>query len=261
MKGNLLYLINVARQGLIFTKKKMILNYIAKLNTKGERLNYLNSTLIRIKQDERLWDKIQYESITNFLELELNKWQNYIEIEDKSEGFSSSQELFDFIVNIIRDKLEHNIRYLEGYRVFWRDELCQSDPKKENEIHPFIKSILKPYCDQKNIKITRENAIANGRIDMTFTYLNYNICLEVKKAYHKDVTGAINTQLTEYMIGDETDFGIYLILWYQSLEGFKQPEKYQDINQLIKDIKIQSDKFKYQIIGIDCSKPISPSKK
>jgi hypothetical protein len=260
LKGNLLYLIDVARDLLILTRKKIIRDRIAQLNSKDEKLNYLNSTLIEIKQNKGFWDKAQYNLLINFIELELNKWDKYIEIKDTENRFSSPQELHKFVVNLIRDKLEHDIRVQEGYRVFWRDKHCTKE-KNENEIHPFIKSILKPYCDERNVKITRESAVANGHIDMAFTYLNFNICLEVKKAHHQDVTGAINTQLTKYMIGEKTDFGIYLILWYKSLEGFKQPKKYQDINQIITDIKIQKDNFTYEIIGIDCSKPISPSKK
>jgi hypothetical protein len=261
LKANLLYIIGVSRHGLTLLKQQIIRNNIEKLKNKNERLNYLNSILINLRQNERFIDKVQFESLLKFIELEITKWNQIIEKEEPKKHFSSTKELQDFIVNLVNDKLEKNIRYFEGYRNFWRDEKCLQEQKKENEIHPFIKSILKPYCDERNIKITRENSVANGRIDMVFSYLNFNVCLEVKKAHHQDVISAVNSQLSEYMVGEETDYGIYLVLWYKSDSGFNEPIKYQTINDLIAEIRVTSDIFKIQIIGIDCTKPTSPSKR
>lgn len=260
LKAQLLYLIEVARQGLTFTKKKIIIDNLANLKGKNAKINYLNSTLLSIRQNQNLWDKFQYDNISKFIELELNKWEKFID-EKENLNFSSANELHKFIVKLINEKLFHNIRYLEGYKIFWRDESCFKEPKKETEIQHFIKSILKPYCDDNNIKIHRESTIANGQIDMTFTFLNYSVCLEIKKAQHNDILNAINTQLSEYMIGEETENGIYMILWYKSSNGYEFPKKYNDIVELISKIKIESDILKYEIIGVDCSKPISPSKR
>lgn len=260
LKAQLLYLIEVARQGLTFTKKKIIIDNLANLKGKNAKINYLNSTLLSIRQNQNLWDKFQYDNISKFIELELNKWEKFID-EKENLNFSSANELHKFIVKLINEKLFHNIRYLEGYKIFWRDESCFKEPKKETEIQHFIKSILKPYCDDNNIKIHRESTIANGQIDMTFTFLNYSVCLEIKKAQHNDILNAINTQSSEYMIGEETENGIYMILWYKSSNGYEFPKKYNDIVELISKIKIESDILKYEIIGVDCSKPISPSKR
>lgn len=260
LKSQLLYLIDIARQGLNFTRKKIIIDNLKNLKGKNSKINYLNSTLLTIKQNQNLWDKFQYDTISKFIELELNKWEKFID-KKESLNFSSSNELHKFIVKLINERLVHNIRYLEGYKVFWRDESCFEKPKKETEIQHFIKSVLKPYCDEYNIKIHRESTIANGQIDMTFTFLNYSVCLEIKKAQHQDILTAINTQLSEYMIGEETENGIYMILWYKSSDGYKFPKKHKGIEELISKIKIESDELKFEIIGVDCSKPISPSKR
>lgn len=260
LKGQLLYIIDVARQGLTFTRRKIIIDNLENLKGKNTKINYLNSTLLSIRQNKLLWDKTEYDAISKFIELELNKWEKFIDEKERL-NFSSSDELHKFIVKLINEKLIHNVRYLEGYKVFWRDESCFKEPKKETEIQHFIKSVLKPYCEENNIKIHRESTIANGQIDMTFTFLNYSVCLEIKKAQHQDILTAINTQLSEYMIGEETENGIYMVLWYKSSDGYKFPKKHKGIEELISKIKIESDKLKYEIIGVDCSKPISPSRK
>ena len=260
LRGQLLYLIDVCREGLIFTKKKIILDNVNKLNGKNEKINYLNTTLLSIKQNENLWDKVQFKSITDFLELEVKKWELFKDDQSEPE-FKSTYELHNYVVNLIKEKLIHNIRYQEGYRVFWRDEQSLTKPKKEIEIQPFIKSILKPYCDAKNIKIHRESTVANGYIDMTFTYLGFSVCLEIKKAQHQDILTAINSQLSEYMIGEETDYGIYMILWYKSINGYDLPKKFNSFEELTNKIEIESDTLKYEIVGLDCTKPISPSLK
>ncbi|MGR3317053.1 MAG: hypothetical protein ACUZ8O_01035 [Candidatus Anammoxibacter sp.] len=261
IEANLRYLIDISRTGLLFTRQKNIQDHLASLDSKDARLNYLHNTLFSLKQNKKLWDKILYDSMLEFLELEIGKWEKYSEDKDHKQTFESAQQLHDFIIKLLHDRLQHNIQYLDGYRVFWRDELCQKEPKKENEIHPFIKSMLKPYCDEQGIKIMRENAVSNGKIDITFAYLNFSVCLEVKKAYHQDILTAINTQLTDYMIGEETQYGIYLILWYKSERGFNKPANYHNVDELISEIEIKRDDYQYRILGIDCSKPISPSKK
>lgn len=259
MEANLRYLVYVARQGLLFTHQKKIQDKLSQLNEKHLKLNYLHKKIINLKQNEKLWDSELFNSINKYLELETSKWEQFLK-EDKKNTFQTQEQLYEFIITLIQDKLEHNIQYLEGYRVFWRDENCQNEPKKENEIHHYLKSILKPYCDEHGIKIIRENVIANGKIDMTFTYLDFTICLEVKKAYHSDILTGINKQLSEYMIGEETLFGIYLILWYKSPNGFNKPTKYLSLDELISKIEINRDDFQYRVLGINCSKPISPSK-
>jgi hypothetical protein len=116
LKGNLRYLIEVAREGLIFTKRKIITDNLNQFNSNNEKLNYLNKTLISIKQNKSLWDQIQFSEIVEFIELEKGKWQN-INTENTN-AFSSSQELFNFIIGLIESKLNHNIRYSDGYKIF-----------------------------------------------------------------------------------------------------------------------------------------------
>lgn len=260
MEANLRYMVDVARQGLLFTHQKIIQDQLNELEGKNSKLNYLHNTIISLKQNEKLWDNNLFNSLNEYLKLEISKWEQFQE-EVEKKAFQTQEQLYEFVITIIQDRLAHNIQYLEGYRVFWRDENCQTDPKKENEIHHYLKSILKPYCDEQGIKIVRENVIANGKIDMTFTYLNFTICLEVKKAHHSDILTGVNKQLSEYMIGEETQFGIYLILWYKSPNGFDRPSKYFSLDELISKIEVDRDDFQYRVLGIDCSKPTSPSKK
>lgn len=254
------YFIHSAREGLILTRKKIISDNLYKINSKNKKLNYLNAALISMRQSKNTWDLYQYDQVTDYLELEIQKWNLMSNNETEEIQFNSCRNLQEFIINLLKNKLNHNIRYDEGYRVFWRDEKCVSDPKHEPEIQHYIKSILKPYCDFKNVKISREISIANGRIDLSFSYLSHTVCLEVKKAEHQDILKALSGQLTKYMIGEQTIYGIYLILWYKNETAFYLPSKYKSFEDLVADIEVPKNSMHYEIIGIDCNKPISPSK-
>jgi hypothetical protein len=254
------YLIHTAREGLVFTHKKIIYDKLYMLNSKPEKLNYLNSSLITMRQSKNSWDPYQYDQISNYLELEIHRWELMSDSRSNEIEFNSCKDLQEFVTNLLKDKLNHNIKYDEGFRVFWRDEKCISNPKHEPEIQPYIKSILKPYCDLKNVKISREVSIANGSIDLSFSYLSHTVCLEVKKAEHQDILNALSGQLTEYMLGEQTCYGIYLVLWYKNETSFTLPSKYRSLEDLISEIIIPNNSMDYQVLGIDCNKPISPSK-
>ena len=58
---------------------------------------------------------------------------------------------------------------------------------------------------------------------MTFTYLDLDVCMEIKKAQHPDVDKAMNKQLVAYMQAERTTAGIYLVLWYKSAGGISLP--------------------------------------
>ena len=195
-----------------------------------------------------------------FLELEFQKWNNHIEGENHK-SFHSNEDLLSFLNEIIEGELIFNINFQEGYRVFWSDEKCVKEIKNEPEVQHYLKTILEPHCKKNSVKIHREAASANGQIDMTFTYLDYSVCLEVKKAHHADIERAVSNQLITYMNSEKTKFGIYLILWFKSNSRYNKPTKYDNIEQLNVVVK-QSIPSNYNISvkTIDCSKPMSPSK-
>jgi len=255
------YFIQTVREALVFTRKKILTDELLNIPSRNEKLNFLNSNLISIKQSQNVWDDYQFTQIIEFIELELQKVSLMVDDSNSKKYFEDCDELNNYLIEIIESNLIHNIKFDEGFRVFWRDKKCDTTPKHETEIQPYIKSILKPYCDQKNIKISRESSIANGSIDLTFTYLSFSVCLEIKKANHLDILTALKTQLTQYMYGEKTKFGIYLILWLKNKTNFRRPIQFATLNDLIDSIEIPNSEMNYKVLGVDCTKPLSPSKR
>ena len=254
LKAQLLYLVYTSREGLIRLKKKVVLSRIAELDNKEERLEYLDSLVDSMRKTDNFYDEVQYTSLIKFIDCELTKWQRVVENSKDFKSFSSSQELHDFMVELIRNKLEPKIRKEKGFLRFWRDKDMKAQTK-ENEFYPYIKSILEPHCNNRNISICSENVVSNGRIDLTFSSCSFKVCMEIKKAHHKDAIEAINTHFTDYMDCQRTEYGIFLLLWYKCESYFEKPKKYHDLNEMISDIVIESDDYQYQILGIECTKP------
>ena len=169
----------------------------------------------------------------------------------------SNQELQSLISTHINDYLKHDIELDGGYRYLWRND----NPLKEVETQPFIKILLNKYCNDSKIYISRESKVANGNVDFTFTDGEHRISLEVKNAHHENVEKAVNTQLSQYMDGDKTKHGIYLILWYKSDNGFLRPKDYGTINDLKTKVKLNiPEGYNIDIIIINCKEPIMPSR-
>lgn len=254
LKAQLLYLVYTSREGLIRLKKKMVLSRIAELDDKDERLDYLDSLITQMKKNNNHYDEVQYTSLIKFIDCELTKWQQVVENSNDCKSFSSNQELHDFMVEMVRNKLEPSIRKENGFQNFWRDKDMKSQAK-ENEFYPYIRSILEPHCNNRNISIECENVVANGRIDLTFSSCSYKVSMEIMKAHRKDAVQSLNTHFTDYMKHQRAEYGIYLLLWYKCESNFKKPRRYHDINEMVADIIIESDENQYQILGIECTKP------
>ncbi len=170
---------------------------------------------------------------------------------------SSYQDLQEKISSYIKEYVKHDIEKDGGYHYLWKDDT----PLKEIEAQPFLKILLNKYCLDSSIYIAREPKVGNGNVDFTFSNGKFNICLEIKNAHHDDVDTAINTQLPEYMDRDRTTFGIYLVLWYKSMDKYPLPKKFQSIEELNSKLINNIPKgYNIDVIIIDCNKPIQPSR-
>ncbi|WP_188816239.1 hypothetical protein [Hymenobacter cavernae] len=258
LNGQLNYLVDIARHGVITTNQTAIEEYLDTIPSNAKKVTYLKQLLLSYKQREEHYDKKQFAAICKFIKLEKKKWA--LSVENSTPYFTTPAELLRFISDLITTELEHAIRQQGGYKNFWRDERC-TDDKKETEVQQYIRSILDPACRQKSIKIHREVFAADGSIDMTFTYLDLNVCMEIKKAQHAEVDKAMSKQLVAYMQAEKTTAGLYLVLWYKSQGGISLPARYASAELLADHLK------NYPVEGyliephvIDCTKPVSPSK-
>jgi hypothetical protein len=258
LKAQLKYLVDIARHGVITTNKSAIEEHLDTIPNNAKKVTYLKQLLLSYEQREEHYDKKQFAEVCKFIKLEKKKWK--LSVDDSTPYFTSLPELLGFVSSLITTELEYAIRQQSGYRNFWRDERC-TDDKKETEVQQYIRSILEPACRQKSIKIHREVFAADGSIDMTFTYLDLNVCLEIKKAQHQDVTKAMNKQLMAYMQAERTTAGIYLVLWYKSAGSITLPKGYASPQALLSYLKSNpAAGYTIEPHVIDCTKPTSPSK-
>ncbi|RSK50112.1 hypothetical protein [Hymenobacter rigui] len=259
LKAELRYLVSLARHGVITTNKSAIEEQLDALSSSAQKVVYLKQLLLSYKQREDHYDKEQYAELTKFIKLEKKKWA--LSVDEPQPYFATTVDLLTFISNVVTTELEHNIRYQAGYKNFWRDAHYTVD-KSEVEVQPYIRTVLEPACKQRNVAIHRESFAADGSIDMTFTYLDLRVCMEIKKAQHPDVETAISKQLVTYMQAEKTDAGIYLVLWYKSSNGISLPARYATPNELANTLQRHSaTDYHIKAYVIDCTKPISPSKR
>lgn len=189
---------------------------------------------------------------------------NDVQIPNPSEYLDSHNDLKDFILDILVNTLDKEITLKGSYINFWRDKSCKT-PKDEVEIHPYICNTIENFCKVKGINLAREVRHANGSVDILFSYTTKDnrilkVCVEVKKAHHKDILTAIKTQLPMYMESAETHVGIYLVVWFKN-SNFIEPRKFESPKLLESEIvKNNPDSENITIQILDCNKSISPSK-
>ena len=174
---------------------------------------------------------------------------------------NSGNVLSKFVLKLIHLVLTNSIELRGCYKYLWNN----GKPVDEPEAQPFIRSQLQPHCELKGIQLTREIDVANGKLDFFCSYTIGDgtlskVCVEVKNAHNRKLLDGLTKQLPAYMKGENTKFGIFIVLWYKCKE-FQYPATYKDINALRTELeKNIPDKLNIKIVVIDCTKKISPSK-
>lgn len=209
----------------------------------------------------------QYEkSSKKFLDRlnELNLKNNFSDIKEliKNIDISNGHHLNQFIIKLINITIKKNIEMNKNYQYCWNES---KKPQSEPKIQPLIKSNLQAICDFMGIQISREVESSNGSIDFLCTYTTkggnlLKCCIELKNAHNAKIEEGLTKQLPEYLKGEGTKYGIYLILWYKG-NDFDDPKNFNNKDELlIKLDEIKDTSLHITNIIIDCNKPISPSK-
>ena len=200
----------------------------------------------------RGWLMKESEVIDNFIDENYNEILKRVNPEKLIE---SNLDLKDKIKSYLINSIKHDIELDGGFRYLWKQE----KPLIEIDSQPFLKILLNKYCETLDVFIARENKTANGQVDFTIAQNNNKVCIEVKNAHHQNIIKSIHTQLPKYMEGEKTNFGLYVVLWFKSNDGFPFPEKYSSVEDLEKELyKVKPKNI--EVVIINCSKPISPSK-
>lgn len=169
----------------------------------------------------------------------------------------------DFIIRILELTVKKQIELGGIYGFLWND-FGFKKPRKETDIQPLIKSHLRPILEVKGIQISREIVAANGSLDFLCSYTYggrlFKVGIELKKAHHEKLVNGLTQQLPQYLKDEGTRHGIFLVLWFKN-SNFGQPAKYDSIDNL--KILLEKNipkKYQFNIVVIDCTKPIAPSK-
>lgn len=177
----------------------------------------------------------------------------------------SDRTLSLFMQKLIEIILKGNIELHSNYKYFWtKNKEGKNIPQREPDMQPLIASQLRTICDYMGIQLSREVESANGAIDFHCSY-TYNgkllkTCIELKNAHSPSYELGLTKQLPQYLKSERTRSGIYVVLWYKG-KDFSEPKKYSETGELKKYLDgKRPNGFKTDVMIIDCSKPIVPSK-
>ena len=138
--------------------------------------------------------------------------------------------------------------------LFWE----QGKPVAEKKIHIIIENIMHAYFIGKEVDISREVLIKNGRVDFKLFRSNRKdekILIEVKKASSSYLKAGYERQLCDYIEYSECKNAFYLIVCftdndYKIANNFLRNHVYTDTYQMYINIAI-----------LDARKKPAPSKK
>jgi len=196
---------------------------------------------------------------------ELNLSDDFLDIRELlfETDIVTSNSLKKFISRTLNLTVKKSIELRGIYKFLWRDSKLR-EPLNESDIQPIIKTHLQPILEAKGIQTSREVIAANGSLDFLCTYTHngnlFKVGIELKKAHHENLIDGLVKQLPQYLKDEGTKHGIFLVLWFKN-DTFRQPAKYNSIPDLIKDLEQNiPQNYKFEIVVIDCTKQVSPSR-
>lgn len=185
--------------------------------------------------------------------------------------YKSRGEIYSVVTSAIVS-IQDTITETNMYNSFWsninENGLIRRHPKRETEVHSIFHALLYDLCMLRNLEITPECNIANGRLDFLIsgsldTGERVHTCIEFKNAHSKDLVHGYTHQLPAYMKSKGADLGIYCVLCYKG-DDFNEPADYglNDLQMVLaKDEYMMDCAYKMRILILDLSFPKPPSKK
>jgi hypothetical protein len=197
---------------------------------------------------------------------ELNLNDSFLPLSElmQQSNIVSDKALSNFLKTLINIVLKNNIELHSNYKYFWKKDGTTIKPQREPEMQPLIMGQLRAICDYMGIQLSREVESANGEIDFlcSFTYNNrvLKTCIELKNAHSPKYELGLTKQLPAYLKSERTKYGLYIVLWYKG-DDFSNPKTFDSKDVLQTYLEQKRPKgFKIEVIIVDCSKPVVPSK-
>lgn len=120
-------------------------------------------------------------------------------------------------ISSLLDYIENRIHNGNLNQLFWVD----NRPVKEERIHLILENIMDAYFHNKDIEITRETLVGNGKVDFSLLKNDNEkekILIEVKRANSSYLKKGYENQLTKYMYASNCKNAFYLIACFTDSE-------------------------------------------
>ncbi|MDE0496040.1 MAG: hypothetical protein OXH86_01685 [Acidimicrobiaceae bacterium] len=173
---------------------------------------------------------------------------------------------------LLCDHLRDLSEYIRGdnsdpWREFWEDERAQSPerPRHEETCRDALLRMLRPRLpDGVDAQPERQYA-ADRRADISVSFRDFNVPVEIKKNTHPDLWTAIEDQLiANYMTDPGTDgHGIYVVLWFgPAIEGYRHhpsdgdhPQTPDELESRLRESLSYEQRRKISVVVLDLTKP------
>jgi len=181
---------------------------------------------------------------------------------------SDLQALVYSQICVIREELRHGST--DGYKMFWNVD-SYSRPLKgarpEDDGRNRLLERLRPNLLKSGIQAEPEGRYAEQkRSDIKVLYSKYNLPIEIKRHYHKELWNAPINQLKKlYMRDPEAgQRGIYLVFWYgtdyknlpRPPRGISMPKIVEELESALEQLIPERDKESIRVIVFDVSRPL-----
>lgn len=120
-------------------------------------------------------------------------------------------------ISSLLDYIENRIHNGNLNQLFWVD----NRPVNEERIHLILENIMDAYFHNKDIEITREALVGNGKVDFSLLKndnVKEKILIEVKRANSSYLKKGYEKQLTKYMYASNCKNAFYLIACFTDSE-------------------------------------------
>jgi len=143
-------------------------------------------------------------------------------------AYGSAQDFVSVLSEAFRH-VERKIKDTNSIKIYWEQSAKGPlVPRPEPQVMTNIAALLEDHSLVAGYQLIRESAAGSGRVDLRAIAPLANggtltVCIEGKHAHVDSVEHGIVAQLPEYMRRTGADFGIYLVLWFQSAD-FNRPK-------------------------------------
>lgn len=229
--------------------------------------------LMDLKSDEKLgpWSKYLVEALNHqkinrrnnsFRFGSVAEVQNTLNNREPTNSADLAALTFEFLTEI-----KENIRHsnTSDWRQYWKlDGDRPINPQWEDICRNALLSDLQIYLQSLDLEGLPEGRYVNDkRADIRVSNSKFNIPIEIKKSYHRDLWTSINEQLIAKYTRDPgaNGYGIYLVFWFGNTDEYKphrspaglKPTSPEQLEEELISSLTPEQKLKIRICVIDVS--------